>query len=78
MHAAFSRLRAGILSAIGVGWRGDGAKLQSVIVAVEKLLDLDLALIQDAFETEYQARQRPLDEIGFVNRGWWLRSVSAR
>jgi PAS domain S-box-containing protein len=64
VHAAFSRLRVGILSAIGQGWRGNEERLQAIIVSVEKLLDLDLAVIQDAFETEYQARQRPMDEMG--------------
>jgi PAS domain S-box-containing protein len=64
VHAAFSRLRAGILKAIGEGWKGALEELRQTVISVEKLLDLDLAVIQDAFETEYQSRQRPMDEIG--------------
>jgi PAS domain S-box-containing protein len=64
VHAAFSRLRTQILGAIGSAWIGTSQELQLMLVSVEKLLDLDLAIIQDAFETEYQSRQRPLDEMG--------------
>jgi PAS domain S-box-containing protein len=64
VHAAFSRLRVGMLDAIGRGFHGSEEELRGVLVSVEKLLDLDLAIIQDAYETEYQALQRPLDEAG--------------
>lgn len=52
-HAALARLRMGLLAALRRLWRGDGDELQATTTALNKLLDLDLAVIQDA----YQARQ---------------------
>ncbi len=55
---AFSRLRHGLTRAIERKWSGDLSALQETLHSVHRLLDLELALIQDAYEDEYVARQR--------------------
>lgn len=56
--AALSRLRAGMIRVLRANWRGDSANLAHTLLALNKLLDLDLAVIGDAYETEYVLRQQ--------------------
>lgn len=55
-HAAMARLRNGMLRALCECWTGDHQPLVEVIQAVNKRLDLDLALIGDAYESERLSR----------------------
>ncbi|HUG66438.1 MAG TPA: protoglobin domain-containing protein [Pirellulaceae bacterium] len=55
---AFSRLRHGLTRVIEQNWSGDLITMQATLQSVHRLLDLDLAIIQDAYEAEYVARQR--------------------
>lgn len=64
VHVAFSRIRQGIVRAIESGWAGENEKLRRTTLAVGRLLDLDLTVIQDAYETEYLATQWPVDDSG--------------
>ena len=59
--AALSRLRCGMIRQLRQRWRGDPLTLESCLLSLNKLLDLDLAIIGDAYETEYVRRQRELE-----------------
>ncbi len=55
---ALSRLRSGLTRVIEHRWTGSPHDLLDALRSFHLLLDLDLAVIQDAYETEYVARQR--------------------
>jgi signal transduction histidine kinase len=55
-NVALSRLRSGLIGALHVEWRGDAGGLHETVRALNKLLDLDLAIIEDAYQAEYAAR----------------------
>jgi PAS domain S-box-containing protein len=52
-NAALSRLRAGMLRALGEEWPGDASGLLEASLSLTKLLDLDLAIIEDAYVAGY-------------------------
>ncbi|MCU0962551.1 MAG: protoglobin domain-containing protein [Pirellulaceae bacterium] len=56
--AAMSRLRSGLLELLRQHWPGDTASLIDAIGSLSKLLDLDLAIIEDAYDRENTYRQR--------------------
>jgi PAS domain S-box-containing protein len=56
-NAALSRLRRGLLGAVEKEWKGDFQELLIVRESLNTLLDLDLAIIGDAYQTEFQRRQ---------------------
>lgn len=58
---ALARLRAGIIRSLEIEWRDDRDDLQATIASIHKLLDLEHALIQDAYEFEYVRRERQLE-----------------
>jgi signal transduction histidine kinase len=60
--AALSRLRNGMIRILRSHWRGDEAALSLVLQALNKLLDLDLAIIGDAYEIDYLQREQDLHE----------------
>ena len=57
-NTALSRLRTGLAKAIRTAWRGDLDELHASIASLNTLLDLDLAIIEDAYQTEYASRMR--------------------
>ncbi len=61
-NAALARLRMGLQRSLShsLGEK-DPAELAAVSEALNKALDLDLALIESAYQREYVARQRPLN-----------------
>jgi PAS domain S-box-containing protein len=59
--AALSRLRIGMIRVLRSGWRGDDLELTLTLQSLNKLLDLDLAVIGDAYETEYVERQQAME-----------------
>lgn len=58
---ALARLRAGIVRSIEQEWQGDIPDRDEAIASVHKLIDLEHALIQDAYEYEYVSRERQLE-----------------
>lgn len=56
--AALSRLRRGLTHALEQNWPGDSASLNATRRSLDLLLDLDMAVIQDAYQAEDLARQR--------------------
>ena len=58
---ALARLRSGIVVNIERGWQGTAAELVTSLASLHKLLDLENALIQDAYEYEYVRREKLLE-----------------
>jgi two-component system, LuxR family, sensor kinase FixL len=58
---ALSRLRAGIVHSVQREWRGDPDERLACLVSLHKLIDLEHALIQDAYEYEHVRRERELE-----------------
>jgi signal transduction histidine kinase len=67
-NVALSRLRDGLVAALGAGWSGDRGGLVAAIRSLNKLLDLDLALIEDAYQAEYLARQQRADRLAAIGQ----------
>ena len=57
-NVALARLRGGIISALCLRWRGSHEELCRALVAVNKLLDLDLAIITAVYEDEHVRREQ--------------------
>jgi signal transduction histidine kinase len=55
-NVALSRLRTGLISALHESWTGDPTTLKETVQALNKLMDLDLAIIEDAYQAEYAER----------------------
>jgi PAS domain S-box-containing protein len=51
--AALSRLRNGMIRILRAEWRDEEQELSLSLQSLNKLLDLDLTIISDAYETEY-------------------------
>jgi PAS domain S-box-containing protein len=58
---ALSRLRIGIARCVWNAWTGSNEELLAALSSLNKLLDLDHALIQDAYEFEHVRRERLLE-----------------
>ncbi|MCE9562839.1 MAG: PAS domain-containing sensor histidine kinase [Planctomycetes bacterium] len=67
-NVALSRLRSGLVAALGGVWPGDRAGLVIAIQSLNKLLDLDLALIEDAYQAEYVARQQRVERMAAIGQ----------
>ena len=62
-NMAMGRLRSGLLDALTRAWDREPAELRSAVLALNKLLDLDLAIIEDAYQTEHLARQQQIERL---------------
>lgn len=67
-NVALSRLRSGLLQAVGHSWSGTTAELVATLRSLNKLLDLDLAIIEDAYHAEYAARQQRADRLAAIGQ----------
>ncbi len=67
-NVALSRLRDGLIAALGAVWPGDRSGLVATIRSLNKLLDLDLAGIEDAYQAEYLARQQRADRLAAIGQ----------
>lgn len=63
-----SRLRMGLLTALEVHWVGELERSIATRVSLNKLLDLDLAIIEDAYQSEYIARQQRIERLAAIGR----------
>jgi PAS domain S-box-containing protein len=57
-NVALSRLRRGLLRTVQQFWQGKHQDLLAIRLSLNALLDLDLAIIEDAYQTEYVDRQQ--------------------
>ncbi|HEX3657569.1 MAG TPA: protoglobin domain-containing protein [Pirellulales bacterium] len=67
-NVALSRLRRGVLRALEQAWRGDPAELTATRESFNILLDLDLAIIEDAYQTEFHRRQQRTDRLAAIGQ----------
>lgn len=67
-NAALSRLRRGLLRTIEENWEGDRQDLTATLRSVNTLLDLDLTLIQDAYEKAYTSRLMQSERLAAVGQ----------
>lgn len=67
-NVALSRLRRGILNVLEKEWTGTPADLLRVRNALNMLLDLDLAIIEDAYQAEHMARQQQVERLATIGQ----------
>jgi signal transduction histidine kinase len=67
-NVALSRLRDGLHQVLRDHWPGEPAGLWLTIRALDKLLDLDLAIIEDAYQTEYLKRQQQNERLAVIGQ----------
>jgi signal transduction histidine kinase len=67
-NVALSRLRTGLMGALGRGWTGDPAGLVLTLQSLNKLLDLDLAKVEDAYQAEHLARQQRSERLAAIGQ----------
>lgn len=61
-NAALARLRDGLLRRLCQAWEGDFEGLAAAIAALNKAIDLDLALIEYAYESEHMRRLQAVEQ----------------
>ncbi len=67
-NVALSRLRDGLIRLVGQSFPGDRAELVAAIRSLNKLLDLDLAKIEDAYQSEYAARLQRSERLATLGQ----------
>jgi two-component system, NtrC family, sensor kinase len=67
-NVALSRLRRGLLRALGEVWRRTPEEERAVRRSLDALLDLDLAIIEDAYQAEYAARQQRSQRLAAIGQ----------
>jgi signal transduction histidine kinase len=67
-NVALSRLRRGLNQALLARLSNDPARLAAVRQSLETLIDLDLAIIEDAYQTEYTARQQRIERLATIGQ----------
>ena len=68
INVAMSRLRGGLIQALGESWRGDRDDLIATIQSLNKLLDLDLAKIEDAYQAENVALLQRIERLATLGQ----------
>ncbi len=67
-NVALSRLRGGLVRALHESWAGDPKDLQATVRALNTLLDLDLAIIEDAYQAEYAERLQRTERLAAIGQ----------
>jgi signal transduction histidine kinase len=67
-NVALSRLRTGLIRALHQTWQGEALALKETVRALNKLLDLDLAIIEDAYQSEYMARLQRTERLATLGQ----------
>jgi signal transduction histidine kinase len=67
-NVALSRLRSGLVRAVQEYWPGELGEIRETIRSLNKLLDLDLAIIQEAYQDEYSARQQRTERMATLGQ----------
>lgn len=67
-NAALSRLRQRLLVRIEQEWRGNTTDLLAARISLNTLIDLDLAIIEDAYQTEYRRRQSATERLATIGK----------
>ena len=67
-NVALSRLRRGLMRALEGCWQGEAHELLAVRESLNTLIDLDLAKIEDAYQTEYADRQQRSERLATIGQ----------
>ncbi len=67
-NVALSRLRQGLLKSIDAAWPAAGPQLIEARQSLNLLLDLDLAIIEDAYQTEHVLRQQRVERLAAIGQ----------
>lgn len=67
-NVALSRLRRGLLTALARNWPGDPADSLAPRQSLNTLLDLDLAIIEDAYQSEHLARRQRAERLAAIGQ----------
>lgn len=67
-NVALSRLRSGLMRVLHESWTGEQSILRETIRALNKLLDLDLAIIEDAYQAEHVARLQRTERLATLGQ----------
>lgn len=67
-NVALSRLRGGLMTALRRVWPGEAAELHLLKSSLNALLDLDLAIIEDAYQTAYSARLQRVERLATLGQ----------
>lgn len=67
-NVALSRLRRGLLRALDECYRGDVESALAARRSLNTLMDLDLAIIEDAYQAEYLARQQRTERLATIGQ----------
>lgn len=66
VSTAMARLRASLVETLIQSWTGERDGLALAILSLSKLIDLDLTVIENAYQTEYGARIRQNEQLAKV------------
>jgi len=64
--SAFSRIRSSLTGALIDGWDGSHEQLWATVISLQKLLDLDEALMTDAYQAEFSERLSRSERAGML------------
>src|SRR5262249_17756136 len=67
-NVALSRLRRGLVHTLHDRWQGDPEILKATIRSLNTLLDLDLAIIEDAYQAEHVGRQQRIERLAAIGQ----------
>src|SRR5579864_9349765 len=67
-NVALSRLRTGLVRTLHQHWQGDEEGLRATVRSLNTLLDLDLALIEDAYQAEYASRLQASERLAAIGQ----------
>jgi signal transduction histidine kinase len=67
-NTALSRLRRGLGTTLAERLKDELARLIAVRQSLDTLIDLDLAIIEDAYQEEYLARQQRVERLATIGR----------
>ncbi len=67
-NVALSRLRRGLVRELAGRWTGSPDELSRTKRALNTLIDLDLAIIEDAYQAEYHSRQQRTERLAAIGQ----------
>ena len=67
-NVALSRLRTGLCRALQQNWNGEPPELDQTVRSLNMLLDLDLAIIEDAYQSEYMDRLQRSERLATLGQ----------
>jgi signal transduction histidine kinase len=67
-NVALSRLRTGLVRTLHQHWQGDEDEMRATVRSLNTLLDLDLAIIEDAYQAEYSSRLQASERLATIGQ----------